>query len=239
MLQKVIQKAIFIIGDSIATGSGDSSNTSTGCMGYIERGLALQYPIHRASLPNDKGYIVANNIMPKRFIFSQYCNIAICQYGVNDLRYYTENEIKDALLKLWEELNARGMKVYQCTITPVTTSIDEWVTTENQTTAEYNNIRVSLNEWIRTKPYPLSGYFEIADLAETSRNSGIWKASYTDDGTHPNVTGHTALSVGIDTTKLEYHSRQKMKNSVAYKLGNKTKNCLTKLSRSWIKQRTN
>jgi len=49
--------------------------------------------------------------------------------------------------------------------------------------------------------HPLAGFFEIGDLMETSRGSGIWKApGYTADGVHPSQTAHQAMSTGIDTT---------------------------------------
>jgi lysophospholipase L1-like esterase len=98
--------------------------------------------------------------------------------------------------------NKMGLPVFQNTITPSTTSTDSWATTGNQTPESSNAVRVQVNDWIRTVPSPLSGYFEIADLAETARNSGIWKAGYTSDGLHPNATGHSALAAGIDVSKL-------------------------------------
>jgi hypothetical protein len=99
-------------------------------------------------------------------------------------------------------LTARGLKVFQTTICPRTTSTDNWTTTTNQTPYAHEDIRVALNDWIRTCPAPLSGFFDAADLAETSRNSGIWKVGYPSDGTHITKTGAIAISACIDTSKF-------------------------------------
>ena len=114
--------------------------------------------------------------------------------------------------------------MYQTTVTPQTTSTDAWVTTANQTVTAVHARRIGLNDWIRdgapfdtatglavavgatgstivragTRAHPLKGFFEIADIVETSRNSGIWKAGWTTDGLHPNATGYAAAYLGID-----------------------------------------
>ncbi|MBJ7479268.1 SGNH/GDSL hydrolase family protein [Rhodococcus sp. (in: high G+C Gram-positive bacteria)] len=148
---------------------------------------------------------------------------ALVEYGRNDLsQSRTASQVKADLVALWKLLAGRGMIVRQTTITPQTTSTDAWATTQNQTiaNASQETVRVEVNTWIRagaptsggvaTTPgavgavtaghagHPLSGYFDIADLAETARNSGIWRAAFTVDGTHPTAVGHAALSAGID-----------------------------------------
>jgi lysophospholipase L1-like esterase len=158
------------------------------------------------------------------------CTAAICEYGINDLYDLGNNDVvvRGNLLKVWIELSVRGMKVYQTTITPRSTSTDGWVTTANQTPQNATIVawRTTVNDWIRagspidptTKAavavgtsgallagqagHPLTGYFEIADLAETARNSSIWKAGYTTDGLHPTGTAAAALAAGIDVSKF-------------------------------------
>jgi lysophospholipase L1-like esterase len=122
-------------------------------------------------------------------------------------------------LSLWKALSSRQLKAFQTTITPSSTST-------NTVPAANDSVRVAYNTWLRagspidpaTKNavavgtagallagqagHPLEGYFEIADLGETARNSGLWKAGYSGDGTHPTSTGHAALALGIDTTRI-------------------------------------
>jgi hypothetical protein len=48
-----------------------------------------------------------------------------------------------------------------------------------------------------TAGHPLTNWFEVADLAESARDSGKWKAGYVSDGTHPNAVGAAALALGV------------------------------------------
>lgn len=126
----------------------------------------------------------------------------------------------------WGSLAAFGVPIYQTTITPQTTSSDAWATVNNQTVASAGNetARLAANAWLRdgapitASPaaggtvaavgasgvlragqtgHPLAGIIEVADLAESARDSGKWKAGYTGDGTHPNATGAAALAAAL------------------------------------------
>ena len=124
----------------------------------------------------------------------------------------------------WSLLATYGVPVYATTLTPKTTSTDAWVTTGNQTVTADEAARVSYNDWLRDGApitaapisggvlaaigstgtlragqagHPLAGWLEVADLAETARNSGIWKAASTADGLHPNNAMHTTLSAAL------------------------------------------
>jgi hypothetical protein len=51
---------------------------------------------------------------------------------------------------------------------------------------------------------PLAGVFDICDVVETARNSGIWKAGYSVDGLHPSQTAHIAMVAAVPTSVLTY-----------------------------------
>lgn len=113
---------------------------------------------------------------------------------------------------LWAMLKSMGIQnIWQCTCPPYTNSTDGWITTQNQTptTSPANEaIRVGLNNWFRTIPSPINGIFEIADVLESGRNSGVWKPNYTTDGLHwgGGATNAAAAEAGIiaaiDASKL-------------------------------------
>lgn len=130
----------------------------------------------------------------------------IYQYGINDVRggSVTFSSIQATTQAIWNMMQAMGLKIYACTLTPNTTSTDSWATTGNQTLANTtgNTVRVAYNDWLRTIPSPLSGIIETADTCETSRNSGIWKAGYTGDGLHPNATGFAAYKAVISEASI-------------------------------------
>lgn len=203
--------AVYIAGDSIAFGTGDNSGgDAQGCQGYIERALADKLPWCAGTRLGDLvGNFVSSNYKRMGAV-TPYVTHCIMEYGRNDLSGgSTLATIQANLLAAWNIFSKRGIKVFQTTITPRTNSTDSWATTANQTlnTSGTEAIRVQLNDWIRTVPAPLTGYFEIADIAETARNSGIWKATgsasgYTADGLHPTGAMHALLAAGIDVTRL-------------------------------------
>jgi lysophospholipase L1-like esterase len=202
-VKKTVPKAALLVGDSIMWGTGDSTS-SRDFIGYTQTALYNKRQMVVISRPSEtaQGFNVVTNRM-FRMQSAKYCGFVVSNYGINDIRASrTLAQLQSDLMAVWNMFDKMGLPVYQNTITPSTTSTDSWVTTGNQTPESSNAVRVQINDWIRTLPAPLSGYFEIADLAETARNSGIWKAGYTSDGLHPNATGHTALAAGIDVSKL-------------------------------------
>jgi lysophospholipase L1-like esterase len=164
---------------------------------------------------------------PERLIAG--CNYVIHQFGVNNIDPILASDSLATLqlkqLRSWTWLARRGAKVYQTTLTPHTTSTDSWATVGNQTVYDSTEqaTRIAFNNWMRAgapidpgtlaavavgtsgailagaATHPLTGYFEIADLAESARDSGKWKAGYTADGIHPNAIGAAALAAGITT----------------------------------------
>lgn len=200
-------KVVACIGDSISTGAG---HTNVAVEGHIpgEVGFmqiaAMRAGYGYASLgmngQRTDGFVQYKRL--NRMVLVKDCDIAICNYGTNDLANQVALQtIKDNLLDIWAALTSRGIKVYQTTITPHTTSTDAWTTTTNQTPTNASTAggagtdRTLLNDWIRTIPSAnLVGIIEVADVVESSRNSGLWKPGYTTDGIHPNNTGHTDIA---------------------------------------------
>lgn len=204
---------VAIIGDSIASGQGETG-TGNSDKGFIIRALeAANIPSVQIAKANETAQTFAGATgAPRRKRYLAGCSHAIVEYAINDVTANrTLAQIKADLVTIWTQLSQRGVqKIFQTTITPHTTSSDSFVTTANQTVgnATQEGIRTGLNDWIRSFPSPLmTGFFEIADIAETSRNSGIWKvqagpAAYTLDGTHPVTAMHILMAAGIDTSKL-------------------------------------
>lgn len=125
--------------------------------------------------------------------FLEFGDVAIVAMGANDVNTaLTFAQIQAALLSMWNSFANRLMPIWACTITPRSTSTDSWATTGNQT-AQYLSTINSLNDWIRTLPAPITGVIDLSDAMSTSRNSGIWKAGYTSDGLHPNLTAVPSL----------------------------------------------
>lgn len=231
--------AVAIIGDSLSTGTGEnatgmaassgwgSSNTVGG--GFIMRALTNASIAHVSiGHGGERAYLFTDFVNRfRRTTYIDGCTHLICEAGVNDVfGGRTLAQIQSSLLSIWNLSNQRGLRTWQTTITPNTTSTDSWATVGNQTTvnAGRETTRVQLNTWIRdgapivngaavatgtttairagAPGHPLKGYFEITDLVESARNSGLWKAAYTADGLHPVSTAHAAMAAGINTGLL-------------------------------------
>lgn len=200
--------AVLIVGDSIASGQGDTQE-----LGFIVRALdSAKIPWMRVSMPGEASYGFKGLGRMYRAFMCKYATHAIIQYGVNDLNSFrTYEQFKADLQDIWNFLNQRGLKLYQTTLTPKTTSTDGWTTTANQTLATpleswgtdpATSVRYRINEFIRTIPAPLNGVFDVTLKVETAKNSGIWLPNMVGDGVHPNSNGAIALSTGVDVSLL-------------------------------------
>lgn len=187
-----------IIGDSIAAGTGDADPDN----GYIRRALGQNYSYEMVAYPGEtiSSFMQTQDALSirRKNLFALFpVTHYIVEMGVNSLG---SGSWQANLLTLWQRLAATGAKVYQTTITPVTTSTDSWATLANQTPTANEATRLAMNAYIRSLPAPLSGYFEIADLAESARDSGKWRVDLgtpTTDGTHPGPNITPTLAGGI------------------------------------------
>ena len=197
--------SVAVLGDSIADRTGDTAADPEGNAGYIERLLGQKYAWVKSTCPGDRVSIWLANHALRTVSYQAACDVMICEYGRNDVSAGSSLAvIQSQLLALWEYHLSRGMRVYQTTITPYTTSTDAYATVANQTfqSAPQETVRVALNTWLRTIPAPLSGVIDAALVAESGINSGKWAVlpsgvATTTDGLHPNPVGAANISAGL------------------------------------------
>lgn len=118
----------------------------------------------------------------------RFADVALIELGVVNMGAAGMTEETQ---QLWDDLDAIGLRVWQTTITPRSTSTDGWATIENQTASNLSST-TTFNEWVRTTPTPLTGYIEVANTVSSDVNSGIWKAGWTTDGLHPTYSDEVA-----------------------------------------------
>lgn len=213
---------ILLAGDSILYGTQDTST------GYGVRALAGNYSFQKIAMPGEalSQFIGSSGLFRhRRMALAELCGVThvLTDYTVNSLSATT---IQADVVTAWMVLSRYG-PVTAASLTPQTSSTDAWATTTNQAVlypSDREPRRVAFNGWLRDgapingitpqavgasgdgvvragQPgHPLANVVEVADLAETARNSGIWRAGYTSDGTHPNPTGAAALAAAIDPT---------------------------------------
>ena len=172
-------RPIVLIGDSIMAGAGFSTYFMT------------NRPVINLAFGGEKSQMwPTNSTIRSNIIASVNADTALVLYGRNDLiAGVTTNSLIESLTNVWNNLTNMGLSVWACTIPPKTTSTDGWITTGNQTITGSNDVRIVINDWIRTTPAPLAGYIEFADAVESSRNSGLWKSGVlVQSGTATNST---------------------------------------------------
>lgn len=193
-------------GDSVMAGTGNASTYSWVRENYGPSSTSTAHVGFNANISSihhggdSLSAWVSNNYYLKK-LFARYCDIAIVGYGVNDSASSLATMQANSLL-VWNELAELGIPIYACTLTPWTTSTDSWATVNNQTDSRPNIIL--FNDWVRTLPAPLTGYFEVSDAVCSARNSGKWKAGFTVDGLHPNVTGQIPLRTLLPSGFLNF-----------------------------------
>jgi hypothetical protein len=192
--------SILIISDSKDAGFGDTFDAN-GFMGYASKVLGLSYGIINAGSPGDtiSEFLAAGS---KRTALQTYCSHILFGTAINSLRSGT-GQNKTAAAVLAEQQTAfalfPGKKIITKTTEPSTTSSNSFINLANQTVNSNAAEIAAFNDAIRAGVAGASGYMEIADQIETSRNSGKWKFDgtafkYTADGLHPSVFAHAAIA---------------------------------------------
>lgn len=197
-----------IHGDSIATGSGDTSLGAKGGTGFLQRALDPMYPWAALTTPGATEGSPLNNIpdMDKLRLLAAAMNSlggvshVITEGGTNDLSNGASLALISAVQRMYSSLWA-GAKHIPCTFTPRSTSTDSWATTGNQTAftgGSYASVMPAYNAAVRSNSLgDVDGFIDAATAASTGTDTSIWKAGYTSDGLHPNGTGHAAIAAAI------------------------------------------
>jgi hypothetical protein len=168
--------ALGIIGDSIAFGSDVPSPIDASK--FIDRAMRNQIPAINLARNGDffRAY-VAQPAGREQLLLGHVTSL-ICQYGLNDISGGTPLEAMKARAQAaWARYLTAGIKVWQTTITPRTTSTDNWATTANQKLVNPapEAVRQEFNGWIREnyRALGLSGYLDFAHAVDPG-DSGLW-----------------------------------------------------------------
>jgi hypothetical protein len=186
-----------ILGDSIDQGvvTGELADSVYGGTGW-ERGMRNVVPVLNMARQAETaaGFLTRPN--GRLELSMDAITHAMIGYGRNDMdtgasaaTLLTNNR------RIVDYFNTRGVKTYLRTITPRTTSSDDWITTANQTvtSAGVEAQRVLYNADIRAnwRSYGLAGIFDVAAVVDPT-NSGKWEV----DGTTGNQGSGVATMSG-------------------------------------------
>ena len=165
-----------------------------------------------------------------RDILWQYGTDLLEDSGINDWSGgRTLANIKQDKVNYWLKAAGFGMRVFTTSVLPSTTSSDSWATVGNQTVGANASDIASFNNWLRDGApfnystrapvaiggtgatvvrigddlHPVTYYIDTADMVESARDSGKWKApGYTTDGLHPNSATHIAMAAAINLSSI-------------------------------------
>lgn len=125
-----------------------------------------------------------------RLFFTNFSTAVYCQLGINGLPVglATNYTYLASLIS--------GLPLYASTLEPFSTSSDNFKTLANQTANASDSIRVQYNTLLRRGLVPgVISYMELANIVESSPNSGLWAVNGTSnnityDGLHCNPLGY-------------------------------------------------
>jgi hypothetical protein len=148
----------WLIPDSIGAGVNDMMSDPSGGRGILGRAAAYLSPQLNFGVPGDRAQWYAtgsNAALRNQLAATAGATSALLELGVND--FYAgsrtaDNVITDrAAVRTLATTAIPGIKVYDTTITPETTSTDGWNTTVNQTPVNVaaNNYRMQFNDFMR------------------------------------------------------------------------------------------
>lgn len=197
--------SFYQIGDSIGYGTGDSgiefSDPALYPGGFVRRALTGSAGLINASIGGDLlTWFQATNGSLYRLTAAADADAGYIEYGTNDFTLgVTAATVEAALLDVATKFRRMGLDpVYVQTITPRTTSTDNWATVTNQTPISGNAQRVIHNTWLRAGcpidptaltpvavgtpgallngqyGHPITAVFDAAAVVESSLNSGLW-----------------------------------------------------------------
>lgn len=203
--------ALLIWGDSIPNGAGDTSDAN-GYIGWAERGMigagagGVDMPFVNVSRGSSTTASYTNqSLAGTRWNLVQYATHVLFTNSVNDVfGGVTLATMQANCQYAWATARRARCRVFHTTMTPRTTSSDNWATLANQTVvANYTQagIRGQFNAWLLTQVAAgnLDGVIDVAAAVQDSVEPEKWKvtgsANYaTADGLHPSVAMHTAMA---------------------------------------------
>jgi hypothetical protein len=185
--------SVFVVGDSRESAAGFDIPNSLSAVGHVARAVSPMCAYIDVSRGGERlaEFVAAHS---RRVALAQYCSHAVIHMGIND---FTAGQTSASALANLATIIGYfpTIEVWLATIEPVTTSSDGWITGANQTIdATSNSNRIAFNDAIRAGVAGVAGFFDIADVFESARNSGKWKApagvALTSDGTHETLAGY-------------------------------------------------
>ena len=202
------KKRFWFISDSRGTGQGGVA-TANGDSGEFAPSISNAYAYHNGGVPGDRAdwFADASKSALRRARFARFGfgasagdeqAITIINLGINDVR--AGRTVANCLTND-SAIVALCKKAFVATMSPQSSGAWTLADLSDQTVPATDAVRTGVNDARRVAGYAGSaGFIEIADVAESSRNSGKWKADgtaakWSADGLHQTTYGYDQIRV--------------------------------------------
>lgn len=201
------KRSILVFGDSRDFGFNDPYTGASPFYG-INNLLEPTYGVCNVSFPGET--FTSAEGSPQRLKFQVYADTVITDLGVNSGGDVT------APMANWIANYLTNKAVIVETISPWTTSSDNWSTLANQTKTYSGGdaLRIKYNTNLRNGLVPgVAGYLDVAATTESSLNSGYWAVNgtpnwMTADGNHENQWPQTVAAFSTSLAAVPNLSMQ-------------------------------
>ena len=202
IIANTTKRTFALIGDSRTEGvQAGKTDANKGCTGEVA--LSIYNAGHgmlNLGIGNDRAskYIDSHAL---RLQLAGYCSEVVLGFGANDIFF----DSAATILANTQTIRGyfAGKPAYLYTLPPVAvTSTDSYATVANQTAHPVNPARVGYNALLRAAPSGITRVWEIADVLESSRDSGKWRVDLglvngnnaSGDPTHENNFGNATIA---------------------------------------------
>ncbi|MGO2751785.1 MAG: hypothetical protein ACTIA6_17175 [Pseudoclavibacter sp.] len=147
------QVSFGVIGDSIAMATGDHLwGASIGAMsgGFLERAAMTANVSSRLYGRGGEGYKVSDEAFSRYNGFAGIVHL-LCEMGINEMSAAVPEGPRLKALAFWNKIKAvnPGVRLWQSTTTPYTSTTDGWTTLAGQTLDPRSVVHPAWNNWLR------------------------------------------------------------------------------------------
>jgi lysophospholipase L1-like esterase len=205
------KKSYLLIGDSKVNGTNDANTNGQSGFGELERPISKVCAYTAVGIAGSTIQTLTQNASGSasryakiKAIANAYFSGVISNYGIND---FSGGITSAQVIACYADFKTQmAMPVIACTVCPkVPTTSDGYATVANQTVDGTSNPnRVAFNGALRAGQVAVDAYLELADIVESTRDSGKWKAAAAtvSASTSGSSTTMTIASIGSGSVSI-------------------------------------
>jgi hypothetical protein len=184
------RRTVLLLGTSRTHGFADTADAA-GDMGCLARSVGPTNGYCNGGSPSHTASDFAA-AHAKSLALAPYFSDVVIEFGAND-----SSGTNASLQAIYDTFAASGRRLWGATVDPITTGT--WASGDGSDQTAVLDVATP-NSFIRGKPAPLFGVFDIAPPVALAGNPAKWHAGYTGDGVHANQTGNLARKAAMEAS---------------------------------------